>query len=1103
MRTIALLFLAVILPNISMADTPDYYIPIAADGEAFTWAHNTLEFSNANRDPAPQLNDGDPEDFVWLSHDVTGGPLAEDFPNTWQAVGVIWNEPQHFVKQVIYHHGPYDGLPESNGSFSGEGSFHLQISVDGTSWENVPISSIPAYTTYQGEENNGAEVNNALFTFDDVFPSIRGIRVLGLVRTSEQVGSFNATCRQIHVFEATSVQIVSQPVSQIQPVGGTAVFNVEATGEPPLTYQWYRNGSAIPGETNNTHSTPVLTIGDDGSLFHCMAFDAVDSLQSQQAMLTVNPASGGDLTLASNGQAHFYIYHGPTENPVVSHAAQELGFWLERISGVAFTITTNENDSPHLIVVGNNNPLVAALAGQVDFTTIEGDGFRLLSNDHRLFIVGSIDRGAMYGVYHFLDFYLGVRWYSPEFEVVPSLTTIAVPPMDDLQNPHYRYREIFSGDTDDGYFRQHNRLNGSRGETHRQFLFYEEGINDWSQDGAFGGHNFHDIIGPIYHSGGQIPAMSNGVRQQAAAYFTELVFDEGAGPWYGFSQEDNGWDPDEASLQFANAHGGALSAPILDMVTDIAQRVRETNPEAHLSTLAYQWSFDPPTGMSVPEYVLVETAPIAADFGYPYNHSRNADIDYEQWNQTAASLGIWDYIANFQNYLQPLPTLYPMCQNIQYLSQLSSMRAYFGEGAYNGVGAEFAELRAWVAARLLWDPTLNYHALINEFCQGYYGPAGTTISQYLGVLYESLLSSGDRISSKQRITSDYLNLDFILQADQMMAAADAAAAGDFSEHVHNVRLGVDMTILLREHVYAAEAEAQGLTWVHDPGRRARFDQYVAEAGIEYYAEDSSISDLMAALDINRINPPDPDFVPQGHQWIDYQDMDMSICCGANLTEDPLASDHGAVAKGSGGEWAISMSMDLLPSEGQWTLYGVVRADLVGGANPDGAAVHMGIWPGESQNVNVSSLTTGEYSVFEFPNMPISYETGKRLWFACGPESEMIYIDRVIAVNTASVSGENPIIVHRFSMQKNFPNPFNPSTTIRFSLPVGEDVSLEIFDVRGRKVSSIIDGEHLLPGWHSATWVGQDDSGRRMASGVYYCRLVAGTNTQTQKLVLLK
>ena len=83
------------------------------------------------------------------------------------------------------------------------------------------------------------------------------------------------------------------------------------------------------------------------------------------------------------------------------------------------------------------------------------------------------------------------------------------------------------------------------------------------------------------------------------------------------------------------------------------------------------------------------------------------------------------------------------------------------------------------------------------------------------------------------------------------------------------------------------------------------------------------------------------------------------------------------------------------------------------------------------------------------------------------------------------------------LYQNYPNPFNPSTTIQFALNSTEKVTLIIYDLLGNEISLIVDTEKL-PGKHSVVW-----DGSVYASGVYLCRLSAGKQVQTKKLVLIK
>ena len=89
-----------------------------------------------------------------------------------------------------------------------------------------------------------------------------------------------------------------------------------------------------------------------------------------------------------------------------------------------------------------------------------------------------------------------------------------------------------------------------------------------------------------------------------------------------------------------------------------------------------------------------------------------------------------------------------------------------------------------------------------------------------------------------------------------------------------------------------------------------------------------------------------------------------------------------------------------------------------------------------------------------------------------------------------------------ALNQNYPNPFNPSTEIGFDLPKSSFVSLDIYDVLGRKVTTLIN-EHLAAGSKRVQWDGRDNAGAEVASGVYFYRLRTGDQVEVKKMVLLK
>ncbi|MCK4679960.1 T9SS type A sorting domain-containing protein, partial [bacterium] len=85
---------------------------------------------------------------------------------------------------------------------------------------------------------------------------------------------------------------------------------------------------------------------------------------------------------------------------------------------------------------------------------------------------------------------------------------------------------------------------------------------------------------------------------------------------------------------------------------------------------------------------------------------------------------------------------------------------------------------------------------------------------------------------------------------------------------------------------------------------------------------------------------------------------------------------------------------------------------------------------------------------------------------------------------------------------NRPNPFNPVTKIAFSMPATAEAKLAVFDIAGRRVTTLVDRE-VEAGRHEVVWNGTNEAGEPVASGVYFSRLTAMGEEHTAKMVLLK
>lgn len=116
--------------------------------------------------------------------------------------------------------------------------------------------------------------------------------------------------------------------------------------------------------------------------------------------------------------------------------------------------------------------------------------------------------------------------------------------------------------------------------------------------------------------------------------------------------------------------------------------------------------------------------------------------------------------------------------------------------------------------------------------------------------------------------------------------------------------------------------------------------------------------------------------------------------------------------------------------------------------------------------------------------------------------------RLEAINTdgsTAILAERDVTVPRaeLALHQNYPNPFNPGTVLSFTLPERAAVTLDIYDVSGRLVRRLVEGEEMEAGLREFHWDGNNDAGRSVSSGIYYCRLTAGKATVTRKLVLMR
>ena len=175
-----------------------------------------------------------------------------------------------------------------------------------------------------------------------------------------------------------------------------------------------------------------------------------------------------------------------------------------------------------------------------------------------------------------------------------------------------------------------------------------------------------------------------------------------------------------------------------------------------------------------------------------------------------------------------------------------------------------------------------------------------------------------------------------------------------------------------------------------------------------------------------------------------------------------------------------------------------------------AVLEVGANTYKRQNLlNRVDWTTQSWQVVEIPLDSLGVESSEAItsFTFSGTVKGTFYLDEVALVAaslpiTAVLEDRTAPLPHNFTLAQNFPNPFNSQTVIRFALPTRGQVTLILYNLAGQKVATLVQGVREV-GAYTLSWDGRDDQGKDLASGVYLCRLQAGAQIQTRKLVLVR
>lgn len=549
-----------------------------------------------------------------------------------------------------------------------------------------------------------------------------------------------------------------------------------------------------------------------------------------------NGCAKGDIAIARTGHAEVNIVLADDASLQERTAAEELQHYLQLITTAQFTII-NENEARDLtsgIWVG---PTKKANASKL--LSSEPEAWSIKTDGQNLILCGGRRRGTLYAVYHFLEDHLGVRWWNPQEEYVPQNKDLSIPAIDRKGKPAFERRCIninYTG-TDRGdndrAFVVRNRMNSSgpfEGRIDPRF-----GCDDGMLISArpWCAHSLDAFIpdrAGMFKKHPEYFALLNGKRDKRSYDLTnpdlrnllanklkELIeYDRTSAkaqrrPYplvYNFSKEDHPNLYSETPKSIAiRMREGSESGVLMDFVNDQARRVKQYAPDVLIDTLAYQNTENPPKVMALEDNVMITLCDTESIVTLPITHRRNKEFADRviAWSTKTKHLRIWDYGYAYmpESWEYPMPTEFTYRPDYQFFLK-NGVQGIFTQFETRG-GAllgDMPDMKRWMIAKLMEDPTLNTDQLIKDFTDGYYGPAGKYIRNYRKSLYDyaKVKQPGYTIlCGPEHTTLHYLDTTFLVKAKRLFDQAEEVCGDDTTllRRVRHARAPLDCAELVR------------------------------------------------------------------------------------------------------------------------------------------------------------------------------------------------------------------------------------------------------------------------------------------------------------------
>ena len=640
----------------------------------------------------------------------------------------------------------------------------------------------------------------------------------------------------------------------------------------------------------------------------------------------------GGLVLAERERVPDCTIVVPAEaSEAVRYAAEELRDFTERTTGVRLPVATDAEPMPSKAILLGRTRYTTESAGDVG-----ADGFRILAKPPHLLVLGSPERGVLYGVYELLECYAGCRWYASWHTVTPKREKLEVPEtLDVTEKPAFIMREPHWYDVlRHPDFAARLRVNA------RSWCRTEAKYG--GEPCRFGGgldicHTFEKLLPtkeffdthPEYFSimGGrrvrektQLCLTNKDVLRIVTERVLERIRKDPGARFYGVSQNDNTKGCTCPECKAVDDEEGSRAGTLVRFMNALGEAVEREFPDVVIETLAYQYTRRPPKKTKLRHNVVPCLCTIECDFAQPidrspYRHNIDFISDIRGWSAQTDSLLVWDYTTDFSHFPLPFANVRSLQDNLRFF-RANGARYIYEEGDHKGRHADFGELKTWLLAKWMWNPNLPEAELLDDFFTGYYGAGAPFVRRYFDELHrrqrEWSADAANPLLIFDGTENPALTDDFLAEAAKWWDDA-ATAVKDDPACSYNVRMGafsVDYARIARSAKLVRFTESGALSPEENRALAQSLLDRMSEAGdirLSLGSDDARVRRWRGIADGSYRPAP----VTEGRAEVEERYLGLSSPGrhGA-FVDDPLAEDGRALKLfNTHFEWCTTFGMD--------------------------------------------------------------------------------------------------------------------------------------------------------------------------------------------------